>query len=115
MNKKFLALVSSLFLANSVTTALEASAQEAKDWKEVYPLEYYSVLAGMDDIDDLHDKNFGYSHGNMAINMQKSIANSKTKGLNATCFSCKTATFNAIFDILLFVNEEDSLLPLQQP
>lgn len=97
MNKKFLAIVSSLFLANSVTTTLTASAQEAKDWKEVYPLEYYSVLAGMNDIDDLHDKNFGYSHGNMAINMQKSIANSKTKGLNATCFSCKTATFNAIY------------------
>ena len=70
MNKKFLAIVSSLSLANLVTTSLEASAQEAKDQKEVYPLEYYSVLAGMDDIDDLHD---------------------------VTCFSCKTATFNTVY------------------
>lgn len=31
MNKKFLAIVSSLSLANLVTTSLEASAQEAKD------------------------------------------------------------------------------------
>ena len=69
----------------------------AQDWKNVYPLEYYSILAGMDDIDDLKDPNFGYSHGNMAINMMKAIEKAKSKKeLNATCFSCTSSSFNNI-------------------
>lgn len=75
------------------------AADNAHNWKDLYPLEYYSILAGMDDIDDLKDSNFGYSHGNMAINMMKAIEKAKSKkGLNATCFSCKSSSFNNIYE-----------------
>ena len=75
-----------------------ADAFKAKDWKDVYPNEYYSSLGSAD---DLHDPSFGYGHGSMAKYMLRSIksANEKGVGQNATCFSCKTARFNDIHKV----------------
>lgn len=85
-------------LYGAVSLAQAPTPEKINDWKNTYPLEYYSILAGADDIDDLDDKNFGYSHSNMAINLMKSIAASqKAGGLNATCFSCKSVRFNDIY------------------
>ncbi|MFR5428652.1 MAG: ammonia-forming cytochrome c nitrite reductase subunit c552 [Parasutterella excrementihominis] len=85
-------------LYGAVSLAQAPIPEKINDWKNTYPLEYYSILAGADDIDDLDDKNFGYSHSNMAINLMKSIAASqKAGGLNATCFSCKSVRFNDIY------------------
>ena len=98
MFKKLLFSISSSLCLATLAFAQNTVPTTTQDWKDVYPLQYYSILAGTDDIDDLHDKNFGYSHGNMAINMMKSIESAnKKKGLNATCFSCKTAAFNDVY------------------
>ncbi|WP_443897465.1 hypothetical protein, partial [Parasutterella excrementihominis] len=40
-------------LYGAVSLAQAPIPEKINDWKNTYPLEYYSILAGADDIDDL--------------------------------------------------------------
>ena len=90
-----------VFITNAACAAPDPDTYKARDWSKQYPLEYYSSLGSADDLDDLGDPNFGYGHGSQAKYMIKSIEKAnKSGGLNATCFSCKTARFNDILKVV---------------
>ncbi len=89
-----------VFITNAACAAPDPDTYKARDWSKQYPLEYYSSLGSADDLDDLGDPNFGYGHGSQAKYMIKSIEKAnKSGGLNATCFSCKTARFNDMYTV----------------
>ncbi len=89
-------------LAASVMLCVAQSSRavpaDNTNWKQTYPLEYYSAFGSADHLDDLQDPNFGYGHASQGLALMKSIeASNKKSGLNATCFSCKTARFNDLY------------------
>lgn len=80
-----------------------ASSSNMEDWIEFWPAEYYSFMAGADDMDDMGgfiDKTGGpHSHANLYQNFMIRFTpewESVGSGLfeKSTCISCKGAKFN---------------------
>lgn len=85
------------------SVSAEASSSNMEDWIEIWPAEYYSFMAGADDMDDMGgfiDKTGGpHSHANLYQNFMIRFTpewESIGSGLfeKSTCISCKGAKFN---------------------